>query len=382
MFGFSSVEEFCKAIHLPPSNCTCEAMGIIASEDTPDFCKRIRESSKDKRSGLLVLPLIITIIAIFALIGNTIVVWVQTSKFAKKSRHTYLITFLALCDMFFAIFILVYYVPKFSSNHWIYGLIGCKIVSGSITLGAWVAIGIILVIAIERFFGIVYPFRRGMTNIRMYSFLLINVFVAICFLIPRIIHLQIQPETLDCQEDWAVEHMVYLKVYGWSMFLFYSIVPVTAISVLYFMIFRSLKHSMLKCQVEGNQHMAHINAERLRNNRRSMILLVPVLVAFVLCTFPNKIRWLILSVVPSLGISIKDVIKSPYLMAVTEIMYPIHLAINPLIYAMADNHFRKMVKLRVLSLFGKHKTAPGSRRTESIHLHSFNKPVCQGVNTG
>ena len=52
MFGFSSVEEFCKAIHLPPSNCTCEAMGIIASKDTPDFCKRIRESPKDKRSGL------------------------------------------------------------------------------------------------------------------------------------------------------------------------------------------------------------------------------------------------------------------------------------------------------------------------------------------
>ena len=383
MFGFNSLEGLCEALHIPQVNCTCEAMGIIASEGTPDFCKLIVESGNE-RNKTIWLPLVITVVAIFALIGNIIVVLVKMRKVVKKSRYTCLIIFLALCDIFFAIFILIYYVPMFSTNRWIYGSIGCKIISGAITLGAWVAIGVILIIAIERFMGIVYPFRRGITNKWMYSLLVINVVVAICCVIPRIIHLRLHPEIFVCHENW-VEHVMYLKTYDWLVFVLFTVLPLIVISLLYFMIFRSLTKSSFKCQDGGSQYMNRVYADRLRSNKRSMILLVNVLVAFVLCTFPNKIKWLVESFISSSDISIINIIENPYFTTITEVMYPIHLAINPIIYTAADKAFRKAVKSGVCFLCGRHKTTISSSGTEATQVYSTNihmRPFSQRTTTG
>lgn len=366
MFGFNSLEELCVALH-HSQNCTCEAIGIVGQSD---FCKLKEEETNlihhDHKSILL--PVLITIVAILALIGNTAVVWIKGRKNANKSRHTYLIILLAICDMFFAVFVLIYYLPSFYTSNWVYGLIGCKIISCAATLGAWVSIGVILIIAVERFFGIVFPLRRDMTDRRMVIFLFVNVLLAICFVIPRIIHLQIHPERLICYENWMDQDLTYAKVYDWSMFILYSAAPIIVISTMYLWIFRSFSRSLVRYKQDHSQYMERVKAKRMRSNKRSMVLLVAVLIAFVLCTFPNKIRWLILSIVSTSSASFKDEMESPYFHTVTEVMYSIHLAINPLIYASADYQFRRRLKNNVLALFGKSRITTSPARTQTFQL--------------
>ena len=365
IFGFSSIKELCKVIQIPADKCTCEGLNIVASKGNPDFCKSIRKSTSDEHNVSLVLPSLIAIVVVIALLGNLVVVWMHTKKVAKKSKYTYLITVLALCDIFFAIFILIYYIPRFSTKHWVYGLIGCQILSCATTLGAWVAIGVILIIALERFLGIVYPLRRGISNNQMNFLLFFNVVIAVSFLTPRITHLHIHPELQICQENW-IQDFTYCKVYDLVTFICYSIAPTVTISGMYFMIFRSLKKSMLKCHGDKNKL---VDARRLRSNKKTIMLLVAVLVAFVLCTFPNKIRWLILAFLSPVDISRKKEIDSPYFMTSTEVMYAVHLAINPLIYAVADAKFRKKLKTKIVSLIGRAHVRPRIKGLEIFQLN-------------
>lgn len=367
MFGFDSLEELCEALQRKADNCTCVAIGIFGQSD--NFCQHVDEPNHlvHQNSESVVLPTLITIVAIIALVGNTAVVWIKSRKGEKKSRHTCLIILLAISDMFFAVFVLIYHIPLFYTSEWVYGLVGCKMISCSATLGAWIAIGIILIIAIERFFGIVFPLNRAMTKRRMISFMIVNVLLALSFVIPRMIHLQIHPERRNCYENWMDSNQVYSKVYDWSMFILYSFAPIIAITILYSKIFRSLRNSLIRYKNERSQYVERLTAKRLRSNKKSMLLLVAVLVAFVLCTFPNKIRWLILSIVSTSNTSFKNEMENPYFHIVTEVMYSIHLAINPLIYALGDAQFQKRVRRSILSVCRKSQILSKSR-PESIQL--------------
>lgn len=369
-----NLTDLCKAIFMPLENCTCERMGIMAmpGSDLPDFCEQVKEKQIIyleefiHHHTTLELPIIVTIVAILAIIGNIMVVWIHRVGFAKRTRHTFLVTSLAICDIFFACIALLYYIPQFiTDQHWIYGQVGCKLVSGTTTIGAWVAIGIIFIIAVERFLGIVYPFRRGMTNQKMYLLLIVNVIVAICFAIPRLIHLQLHHDTLDCHEEWIDMQSSHLKAYDWSIFAFYSLIPVFCISILYCMIFRSLKKSINKCKLGVNEHMEIVNAERLRNNRKSMVLLVTVLIAFVFFTFPNKIRWILQS---SSNESILT--QNRYFVFVTEAMYPLHLAVNPIIYASSNRQFRRIFRKSVDSIIRKQRSMAISHKVHSFTVRS------------
>ena len=159
-WGFNHVTDLCTTLQIPLTNCSCDKLTMFFTDQNNDsFCQKniprnIEIQYDDERFDKNVaLPLLATIVAFCGVFGNATVVWVQTSMTGSKSKHTILITLLAICDLFFAIMTLVYYTPKLSTHKWLYGNVGCKVVGGAHTVGAWLSIGIILSIAVERYFG-------------------------------------------------------------------------------------------------------------------------------------------------------------------------------------------------------------------------------------
>ena len=98
-------------------------------------------------------------------------------------------------------------------------------------------------------------------------------------------------------ELWNNHDPSYSEVYDWTILFLYSIVHIVIITILYVRIFRSIKRSMEQCQGSSSDQRDITNIKRLKSNRKTMILLVTALVAFVICIFPNKIRRVLMAMI-------------------------------------------------------------------------------------
>ena len=158
-FGFKTLEDLCNALQISTENCSCNTLHITTKDgNNLEFWDVPPPTT---RYGALSLASLMFITSIMGLVGNVLVMCVQVNRAKKYSQ---LITSLAICDLLFAVLTFVYAVTTFWTSEWVYGLIGCKIVCNAMSLGAFIAIGVIQIIAIERFTGLVYPFSKGLAR--------------------------------------------------------------------------------------------------------------------------------------------------------------------------------------------------------------------------
>lgn len=356
VFGFKTIKELCQRLQVVTENCSCKALHITTKDgENLEFCDMSPTKPK------ITLVTIICITSIIGLVGNLLVVWVQVKKAKEVTRYSQLLISLALSDLLFAFLTMLYYVPKIWTDEWVYGLTGCKMLSSAMSLGALIAVGIIQIIAIERFNGLVYPFSKGLGHTTMYCLLSLNIVIGICCVIPRIMHLTVTKEDGICSEHWNDKHDAKdSEIYDWSILFLYSVIPVVTISILYVKIFRTITQSIKQCNDDASGNGDILTAKRLKNSRKTMVLLVAVLVAFVICTFPNKIRWVLLTMIPF--DHDKKKLFDTYLYDVTEGMYSFHISINPIIYTIADTRFRRELKLRMAICWNKIKKKASIKR--------------------
>ena len=208
--------------------------------------------------------------------------------------------------------------------------------------------GIILIIGLERYCGIVYPLRRGMTWKITITCLTVNFVLSLMFVIPRFLTLNINKQSLQCSElqDWSkingLRHISSVT-YNWVILAVYFITPVTVISCLYVRMFRSLSDFQMTGNT-GKQNKCDI--QRRNRNRRTIVLLSLVLGAFIMCTLPNKLRWMLMSYYV-------ENVSHPVAHVITEIMHCVHVSINPFIYVVVDRNFRRILSLKVRSILGR-----------------------------
>ena len=102
-----------------------------------------------------------TTTAVFSSIGivaNLLVLTVLTISQRKRfSTYRYLISHLTVSDLICAIFLLVYVPIELNGHDWIYNEKACRFIYPVITFCTNLSIGTILIIAVERYRGVIFP---------------------------------------------------------------------------------------------------------------------------------------------------------------------------------------------------------------------------------
>ena len=346
-FGVDNLDEMCWKFLGTTNNCTCEKFTLLVEGELINLCSYVAKSviySVKHTKNDVIYASIVIFISIVGILGNSLVIFAQPKKRnqpGKKigiSNHHKLVNMLASFDLFFSIISIIFVTPTLWTRDWLYGKLGCKVVQSLVTLGAFIAIGVIFIIAVERYYGIVHPFKTGIsTKKRCYGLLLVNIVVANIPIIPRSMHLMIHTESTQCIENWPNKQSPV--IYDWVILVNYWILPVFIISIMYQRIYRALNKRKAVCKtLNGSQHNKQ-QMKRLKDNHRTMRNLVAVLIAFTLFTLPNKLNWVILDMQGGYH-------NTPWYQFINyccSVLYNLHVLVNPLVYTLVDERFRRRV---------------------------------------
>ena len=210
----------------------------------------------------------------------------------------------------------------------------CKIFEALANLSSMFSFGIILIIALERYQGIINPLHGGISTTSIWILLLLNLVFRVVTCIPGLIYLKMT-EFGVCEEKWPGQGSLY---YSWVLFIFYYLLPIAIISFLYIRIIRTLYSGNVMTAINEKQRQ-----QRIKENRRILIILICVLVAFAILVFPSRIVWLIVD-----HVGIKNISSTHNALSLLGfIPYALHVTINPFIYSLVDPKFRG----KLLTLF-------------------------------
>lgn len=396
----------CVEFNLTGRNCSCDKF--------PNICKIMREQPVESvylKNFLHTHAAIASISSGIGIIGNILVVAVAMSYNNRVPIVcNKLITHLAFYDLSFAIFQLIDAIPKFWTEKWVYGERMCKVFRSAEYLGSMLAVGVILIICVERYLKIVHPFKKFEISGWMLKVLLVgNFMLAVVGALPLFLFHQMDWELEYCKLNWP-EHGDSIK-YNITLFVLYFLIPVVIITKLYAKIIFTIKSQHFYKQKINNPKYSAANKLSNRNNdderedenqeyerdeviiqtrkdssfqkrptsdnRTIIISLVAVVIAFILFVFPRHMVYIYFD---SRGWH-EDYIYSEdelsvdayfYLNYIAHIPYTFHVAINPVIYSLIDSRWRKDLK----KLFTKFHRLP---KGEGKHLSTYNS---QGMSSG
>ena len=357
-----SLQDFCNCFNVQPVNCSCDSPLILSNPNAVALlhiigaCVRGGQSTVPPIKGNTTIRYpstlektrasIIVVASTCGIAGNAMILMYSFKKRKELPICKMLIALLAACDLTFSVFYLVHVIPFFWTSRWLYGEVACKIFKGLDSMGSFLAIGVILIISIERYIGIVYPFRHGLKVKEVHILLGINVLVSIAFITPSIVTSKVDKELHYCYKRWSWPKAPI--VYNWIVFLLVYLIPVIVMCILFISIIRFLKmkSQTMSSYSGGNQRLEE---KRAKDNKRITTILVSVLVTYLFLVLPNRIVAIVVS--HSLDnhshrhtFSNSTISVLEYIMLVP---YPFHVMVNPIVYSLVDARVRRDVKKMV-----------------------------------
>ncbi|XP_065664874.1 galanin receptor type 1 isoform X2 [Hydra vulgaris] len=332
--SYMSLEKMCELFKIPEENCSCNKENSEMKEIC-DFYLFNKTTEFRCDSLLYTIKSITNIISsTLGLIGNSFVIWISHTHNNEFRRFHNLVISLAISDFVFAFVQLIITVPETWTCHWVYGLFLCKLLRSVLAASANIAVGFIVLIAVERYIGIVHLFSSTLNNLRFQVMKFLNVFFGILSVVPPLITLKLGKFN-TCSEEWNKKSSC---VYTWVLFIFYYLLPIVLMSVFYSRLVLYLRKSYLKSNILNDV------AKKCRSekNKKTVTMLIMVLIMFAVLVLPNRIVWIINDMYGLENFKSQKTIR--FLKLIFEIFYGFHAAINPIIYSVFDAKYRQKLK--------------------------------------
>ena len=197
-----------------------------------------------------------------------------------------------------------------------------------------VQVGIVLIIAVERFLVVVYPLKNFLTNRFVIILELLNILIALAVTLPVVIVAKL--ETIMgqaiCVADWP-RRKTDSRVYQWINVCLYLALPVVFLIPLFLVMGLTLRSQAKRVE----SHVNKVQAEkRAKENRRIIFILFLILLFFICLTALWRLGYLPLDYDTSL------ISPSSFMYMMT--IFNLHLIVNPIIYWMADATWRRDAK--------------------------------------
>ncbi|XP_057313847.1 atypical chemokine receptor 3-like [Hydractinia symbiolongicarpus] len=327
------LKKYCQMCNITDAVCNCNSLSDICTL----LNTRVEHMFLYQRWRYLTIGFFNVFFGVCGIIGNVIVLLVTYFERVTISRCQYLITCLAGVDLLFSILQVILYMPYFWTFYWIYGEPMCKILHGASDLSFMLALGFISVIALERFFGIVYTLNGWFSKGFLKLAVILNFITA--FIVTLYAALRTKLETISdknerCQLDFSRHSH---RIFNWFINVLYFALPVFIISVLYYFIAKKLnskQETEVTSMLEEKQRV-----KRLKNNKRIMKILFAIVVALVILVLPNRIVATFFVYANDITVKTEDII-----IIIGYVPYSLHVAINPILYSLIDSKFKKKCK--------------------------------------
>lgn len=277
--------------------------------------------------------------------GNAVIVTVVCKNRRMKTPVNFFIVNMSVAD----ILITVFYMPRMISRTFLgmkwgisgtLGLVLCKVVPFTQELSASVSVLTLILMAVDRFFAVLFPLRRIVTDRVAYCLILVVWLIAGAIRSPMFhgIHFLTaeQGQTICALEfDSEVVFNIYVKF----AFVMFYVVPLLVIVVLYSAVVISLKkRKPVGVDLSGIRRKCN---NRFKRTRKVMNMLFAIVFVFAVC-------WCLHFFLP--------ILLSHFGTKVCKLVFPafflghVSSAINPCIYLLCIENYRRGFRALLNSL--------------------------------
>uniref|UniRef100_A0A665X4J3 Prokineticin receptor 2-like n=2 Tax=Echeneis naucrates TaxID=173247 RepID=A0A665X4J3_ECHNA len=333
----------------------------------------------------IVIGVVLVCIMLVCGLGNFIFIATLTRYKKLRNLTNLLIANLAISDFIVAVvccpFLVDYYVVKQLS--WNHGMVLCASINYLQTVSLYVSTNALLAIAVDRYMAIVHPLRPRMKYQTAYCLITGVWIVPILISVPSAYFASetMYPQSgtsptihkVFCAQIWPVDQQAYYQSYFLFVFAVEFVMPVIVMALCYTRISRELWFK----NVPGFQ--TEQIRKRLRCRRKTVIVLIGILAAYILCWAPYYGFTILRDFHPTLISRQKNSLVAFYII---ECIAMSNSMINTLCFVSVKNntvkHLKKIVLLRWRSTYAPSKTVdemdmrttsmPVTEEIECIHL--------------
>ena len=278
-----------------------------------------------------------------ALTGNLLLIFIVASKPEMRTLTGFLFVNMAVADLLVTFIAMpVTVASSYTKLRWLPGILGqitCKVVYFSFHVSIIASILSLMLMAVDRFLGVVFPFHLFPSFRRAKLLTGLIWLISMIAMIPAALLWDTkegQPKRMYCQPDFENMFGDFEKgvvVFYSYLFLLAYLIPLLVISVLYGMVCCKLWRQ--NTSLERKVSTALEKLERHGESKRIVRMLVIVTAAFALCWLPAQTYHLILAFNIDLHFSLPR-----YVMFVCMWCGHANSAFNPWLYMLLTNKFR------------------------------------------
>ncbi|CAN9510226.1 unnamed protein product [Ophioblennius macclurei] len=312
-------------LKVKPSNC-CSSTGTINDES---FLKL--EDSTKLVGVQVILILAYSMIILFGVIGNSLVIYVVYKFKNLQTVTNFFIVNLAVADLLVNMLCLPFTLVYTLYGEWMFGQVLCYLLPCAQGMAVHVSTITLNVIALDRHRSIVYHMETKMSKDMCALVIAITWAVSSLLALPLAIFreygsfdLSMDESIQVCAEKWPGSTMNG-SIYSMSMLLLQYVLPLTINSVAYIRIWKKLK-----------THMAHGRNDRHQRRKKTTKMLLTMVVVFAVSWLPFHAFQLAADIDSSMP-SMKDF---KLLFTVFHIVAMCSTFVNPILYGWMNKNYR------------------------------------------
>ncbi|KAL9972508.1 hypothetical protein ACROYT_G018829 [Oculina patagonica] len=310
--------------------------------------------------------------------GNSLLLAIVTRNKRMQSITNYLIVNMAVSD----ILITVLAVPRriteilVGPRRWLVGgslgSVLCKSISFLQDISTAVSVLSILVIAIDRYRGIVLPFHKQIKKTKLFKCIIPSIWI-----VSMIMHgsyfytfriTEIDGRTY-CVSSWAprFDDRKSTETQYLVVLVFVTVIPVCAVTVLYSVIVINLKRGFARCNAYSSQQEP-MTARRLKEDSKVVKNLIAIMIAFVVCIAPINVYAILFFFVWDWTIPC----NTENFGSAAHFMLYFNASVNPCIYFVFNDKFRQgMLDILKLAVPWKKRKRNLSQPVTLVSLKTF-----------
>ncbi|XP_041485011.1 5-hydroxytryptamine receptor 2B-like [Lytechinus variegatus] len=273
------------------------------------------------------------VVGVVGVIGNFFVIIVLFQRRANSRSTDTLIGALAAADLFTSIALLPVRSAKTVPSTWL-GQIYCRVIWQALYMWIWAIMSgfLLTAISVERYIAVTHPiyFNRILTRRRVSVVVVILWICAVIATVPSFFVIEVDNVRHRCTVAKSLRSPAIQTAYGVYVTSIQLFIPATIMAITQTLIAIKLKNQSKRFEGSKSYHLAA--------SRAVIKMMLVVIIAYVACWTPNRLLFLLTRLL-RIRTEVKSQISEAFF-----ILAAVNSSINPVIYSIRYEEFRKAVK--------------------------------------